>query len=133
MFLRGFTTLLAVSWLLVANHCLVSAALAAPAKTAHHCGPSDGTAPAGPHHGCTKEVCCELFAPLSSGGHDLSPSGTLHLPPSGVRFVPNLGALFPPPPRWAVIPPAAGPPGDWPALLRSLSLAQNAPPPTRAA
>lgn len=134
MFTRGFTFILAVSWLSVANHCVVSAAFAAPAKPAHHCGGKPGgPAPAGPHDRCTKEVCCKPFAPMTSGTHDLSVAVSFDVLPGRPVLVPSPVGIAASSCRWVRLPPAAGPPGDLPTLLRSLTLAQNAPPPVRAA
>jgi hypothetical protein len=124
-----FTAFLTLSWLLVANHCFLAGALAAPVQPAHHCcKPGDGSAPTPPHDSCPKKVCCESFSPMTA--HlELGPP-VLALDLIATLFTgEQLLVSAPAASAWpAGLPQTLGPPGLLPTLVRSLTLAQNAPP-----
>lgn len=133
MLKQVLTTLLAIVWFSVANHCVVSTAFASPVKPAHHCGSQRPTAPAGPHEHCAKQVCCETFSPMTSAPADVAPHLVSLTPPSFTALVLALMASGSVTTRRLADPLAAGPPPLLLSLLGSLTLAQNAPPVSRRA
>ena len=128
MLKQVLTTFLAIVWFSVANHCVVSTAFASPAKAAHHCGPQRPTAPTSPHDHCTKQICCEVFSPMTSVGVDVTPHQVELALPSFTASAIDLLGSGPVVTRWLADPLAAGPPYALLSLLGSLTLAQNAPP-----
>ncbi len=128
-----FTTFLALVWFSVANHCVVSTAVASPAKISHHCGSQKTTAPVGPHDHCTKQVCCEAFSPMTSVGVDVTPHQVSLALPSFTASAIDLSGSGPAVMLWLADPLAVGPPHTLRSLLGSLTLAQNAPPLSRRA
>jgi hypothetical protein len=133
MLKQVLTSLLAIVWFSVANHCVVSTAFASPVKPAHHCGQERPTAPVNPHDHCTKQICCEVFSPMTSVGVDVTPHQVILALPSFTATAIDLIGSGPVVTRWLAEPLAAGPPYALLSLLGSLTLAQNAPPPSRRA
>jgi len=129
MLKRVFTSILAILWLSVANHCFVASALAAPAKSMHACcHPQRSSAPVGPREHYPDKVCCQAFAPMTWAVPNLSaPGAAIVLPPvPALAYGPGISApIFRPLP---VQTPSHGPPLVAGGLVLSLTLAQNAPP-----
>jgi hypothetical protein len=124
--MRLLALLTALLWSLVANHCYLSVALAAPAPAAHDCHDQRTQGSGDRHDGCPIKVCCEKITPMLSANPDVGPTPLmwLDLPNTLLRDVefPLISTV-----DWSMATvQTVGPPSK--ILLRSLSLAPNAPP-----
>lgn len=124
--MRFIALLTALLWSLVANHCYLSVALAAPAPATHDCHDQQSRGTGDRHDGCPIKVCCEKIAPMLSASPDVGPTPLMWLD------LPNLLPQDVELPLVSCVEcsrstiQAVGPPSK--ILLLSLSLAPNAPP-----
>lgn len=124
-----------LAWVVFANHCFITEALALPApesNKSHHChGHEEESSkskqdPKGAHPGCKDEGCCQPALQSSSVSADAVFSYTAFVPAILTHFVINsyLAPLAEPLPLLE----GTGPPGTKDNLISTLCQAPNAPP-----
>lgn len=123
-----------VAWLVFANHCIITEAVASPpsqTEKSHHChGHSDDDSKKDSHKsghsGCKDEGCCQPALQSSGGSAQsiLPQYAALPVILSQFLLTSYLVPLAEPVPVFA----GTGPPGAYDLLISTLSQAPNAPP-----